>query len=293
MHDLPRLSSFIAIADAGKLSIAAERLHLTVSALSHQMRELESRVGCTLLRRHARGVELTVEGRQLYEAVAPPLQALQQAMRAWRRRDAGQLRLSAMPSFVGGWLVPRLSGFVAEHPEVSISLESSVDLVDFATQPMDAAIRFGAGQWPGLHAIRLFDESITPAAAPALIARMGAAPWSLWPRLGDPRDRWKDWQQAFGALPAAPLQARFDDVDALHRATLAGLGVALVRVSLARSLLADGRLVQLDPRWLPAGASHYLVYPERSRLLPGVQAFEAWIVREAERFGRAHGPRQE
>lgn len=284
MHDIPRLSSFLTIAEVGKLAVAAEQLHLTVSALSHQMRELEARMGCTLLRRHARGVELTVEGRQLYDAVVPHLRGLQQALRAWRRRDAGQLRLSAMPSFVGGWLVPRLPAFVAAHPEVEISLESSVDLVDFTTQSMDAAIRFGAGAWPELHCIKLFDESITPAAAPALIERMGSRDWRQWPRLGDPRERWNDWQQAYGALPAVPLQARFDDVDALHRAALAGLGVALVRVSLARALFADGRLIQLDPRWLSAGASHYLVYPERSRALPGVRAFEHWIVSESEQF---------
>lgn len=288
MHDVPRLSSFVAIADAGKLSVAAAQLHLTVSALSHQMRELEARMGCSLFRRHARGVELTVEGRQLYDAVAPHLQALQQSLRAWRRRDASQLRLSAMPSFVGGWLVPRLPAFVAEHPDVAISLESSVDLVDFTTQPMDAAIRFGAGAWPGLHCVKLFDESITPAAAPALIERMGTHDWRQWPRLGDPRERWEDWQRAYGTLSDAPLQARFDDVDALHRAALAGLGVALVRVSLARALFADGRLLQLDPRWLAAGASHYLVYPERSRSLPSVRRFEDWIVRESERF-RASG----
>ena len=173
---LHALQGFVAAARSGNLSRAADTLHLTVSALSHQIRGLEERVGQQLFVRNARGVALTADGRQLYERVAVHFDALEQALRPFRVRRDDVLTISLMPSFASSWLVPRLPRFLAAHPQLEINLQSSSALVDFErVTSVDAGIRFGRGQWPGLRAVHLMDDWVTPAASPAWLSERGGA----------------------------------------------------------------------------------------------------------------------
>src|ERR1043165_5814797 len=146
LHVLP---GFIATARLGNLSRAAASLHLTVSALSHQMRGLEDQLRKRLFERRPRGLALTDAGERLFAAVAPHYDILEAALRPDRERGEQSLTLSVMPSVASGWLLPRLAGFVSAHPEIDLSVHSSVDLVDFDREAIDAAMRFGPGQWPG------------------------------------------------------------------------------------------------------------------------------------------------
>jgi LysR family glycine cleavage system transcriptional activator len=166
------LEAFVLTARLGSLSRAAERLNLTVSALSHQMRALEDRVGQALFVRGSRGVSLTAEGERLLGAVELPMQAIERALRR-PAADERVLSVSLMPSVASSWLVPRLPSFVARHPDVQINLDSSTRLVSFVQDGVDVAMRFGAGNWPGLRAEHLFDEWLTPVASPELLRRLG------------------------------------------------------------------------------------------------------------------------
>ena len=187
---LHALQGFVAAARLGNLSRAAESLNLTVSALSHQMRGLEARLGQQLLVRKPRGVGLTPDGQRLLERIAPHLDAIGRALQPFAARHDDRLILSATPSMASAWLVPRLGHFLAAHPQVEISLQSTEAVVDFSRETqVIAALRIGLGQWPGVVSEHLFDEWLVPMASPALVERMGglqARPLPEWPLLGDP-----------------------------------------------------------------------------------------------------------
>jgi LysR family glycine cleavage system transcriptional activator len=285
---LHALAGFVAIARAGNLSHAAQGLHVTVSALSHQVRGLEERLGQRLFVRNPRGVALTADGQALFDRIAPHLDAIEQALRPFRARRDDVLTLTLMPSFASSWLLPRLPGFLAAHPQIAINLQSTSERVDFDRQTdVDAGLRFGPGQWPGLHAVHLFDDWVTPTASPDLLRRLGTPTLETladFPLLGAPGGRWSEWFEMTGTRPPARFVATFDDSETLHRAAVEGLGIALGRVTLARPMLEAGRLVTLFERRLPAQFAHYLVFPERSRTHGGLARFREWILAQAQDF---------
>ena len=133
---LHALQGFVAAARSGNLSRAAESLTLTVSALSHQIRGLEERLGLRLFVRGARGVELTSDGRRLYDRVGAHYDVLEQALRPYRSRCDDVLTITLMPSFASRWLVPRLPRFLAAQPQLEINLQSSVNVVDSNARPI-------------------------------------------------------------------------------------------------------------------------------------------------------------
>jgi LysR family glycine cleavage system transcriptional activator len=229
-------------------------------------------------------VVLTPQGQRLFDAVAEPIDAIEHALRRLGARTGNALTLSLIPSMGTAWLVPRLPGFLSRHPELGLSLQSSTHVVDFEREPVDAALRLGGGQWPGVTAELLFDEWITPVASPDFIARHGKpslAGISTLPLLGDPGDRWRDWFAAFGGNAPARYVAVFDDTETLHQAAAQGLGIALARQTLAQPLIDSGRLVPLTRKRLKAEFAHYLVYPERSLQHPGFQTLRGWLLEQA------------
>ncbi|MDQ3270058.1 MAG: LysR substrate-binding domain-containing protein [Pseudomonadota bacterium] len=282
------LPGFAAAARSGNLTRAAESMHLTVSALSHQIRALEERLGRRLFDRGPRGVVLTAEGERLLAQIGPHLDALEQALRPFGAARDDILTLSVTPSMASAWLVPRLGSFLACHPQLEISLQSSVAVVDFDRQQgVDAALRIGLGQWPGVVSEHLFDEWVAPVASPALIARMGGlpAPDALhrWPLLGDPGpdSLWQAWFARRSQRAPDRYVATFDDSEALHRGAAAGVGVALGKLTRVRLLIESGQLVVLTPDRLQTDFAHYLVYPPRSREHAGLLAFKAWLHQQA------------
>lgn len=286
LHVLP---GFIATARLGNLSRAAASLHLTVSALSHQMRGLETQLRKKLFARRPRGLALTDAGDRLFTAVAPHYDMIELALRPDRERTEQSLTLSVMPSVASSWLMPRLAEFVSLNPEIDLSVQSSVELVDFDREDVDAAMRFGPGSWPGLRADALFDEWLLPVASPALLARFPdhkRGELSALPLLRDPSDRWRDWFAQFGGAPPRRYVASFNDTDTLQRAAVEGMGVALGRMTMAQPLIDHGRLVALSSQRMRADYAHYLVYPPRSERHPALAVFRAWLLDAAATYAR-------
>ena len=285
---LNALQGFVAAARRGNLSRAAESMHLTVSALSHQIRGLEEQLGQRLFVRNARGVELTADGRRLFERVAEHLDAIEQALCPYGSRREDVLTLTLMPSFATSWLVPRLPRFLAAHPQLEINLQSTVSVVDFERDTdIDAGLRYGPGQWRGLSAVHLFDDWLTPTASPELIARLGRPTLKTlerFPLLGAPGGRWSEWLSLYGGTPPRRFVANFDDAETLHRAAMEGLGIALGRLTLLRPLVDAGRLVLLFDERLKSEYAHHLVYPPRSEGHAGLATFRAWLLEEARRY---------
>ena len=286
---LNALQTFLVAARAQNLTRAAERMHLTVSALSHQIRLLEERACCPLFVRGPRGLKLTAEGQRLFDNVAPHLDAIEDALKPLCARDGHALSLSAMPSMTASWLLPRLPRFVARHPEIELNLDSSIDLVDFADGRFDAALRYGGGDWPGLVVEPLLEEWLTPVASPSLLAGRKQ------PRLEDlgtlpllcPEDPWPRWFATYGGKPPRRYAASFSDSESRQRAAVEGIGVALGRTTMVRPLIENGTLVALFPEMMKSRKAHYLAYPERSRKHPGFVAFREWLVGEAAQFRAA------
>ena len=285
---LHALQGFVSAARAGNLSRAAESLHLTVSALSHQIRGLEERLGQRLFVRGARGVELTTDGQCLFDRVSPHFDAIEQALQPYRARRDDVLTITLMPSFASSWLVPRLPRFLAAHPQIEINLQSTVNKVDFERQTdIDAGLRYGPGEWPGLRAVHLFDDFVGPTASPELVARLGRPTLETlgeFPLLGAPGGRWSDWFAQFGGNAPKRFVANFDDSETLHRAAVEGLGIALGRLTLTRPLVEAGRLTTLFDERLKSEYAHFLVYPERSEPHRGLHSFRDWLLQEAQAY---------
>ena len=281
---LDLLQQFVVAARAGNFSRAAEQSHLTVSALSHQIRQLEQRVERKLFDRGPRGVQLTAEGQRLLDAIGVHFEGIDRALAVYRCRREEALTVNTIPGVMSSWLVPRLAGLVTAHPELELNLQSSTSLVDFERDPVDVVIRYGLGSWSGLESECLFDEWIAPVAAPALVERMqGRDPRDLgaWPLLGDPGGRWKDWSEYAGVEVPRRFVAQFDTTDALHRAAVEGMGVALGRMVLARPLIDAGLLCMLGDRYMKIPEAYFLVYPPRSESHAGLRLFREWIRGEA------------
>lgn len=288
---LDLLRQFVLVARAGNLSRAAAQANLTVSALSHQMRQLEERLQRRLLDRGPRGVSLTTDGCSLLEAVGEHLDGIEHALTRYHARHDDELTISASPGIMSGWLVPRLPRLVAAHPELELTMQSGSALVDFRRESVDAALRYGRGQWEGLHSERLFGEWIAPVASPALVAKMASADpndLSGWPLLGDPNpaNRWRDWFARYGGELPHRYVAHFNSFEAQRHAVLEGMGVAMGRMVMSRSLVDAGLLVVLGERYLPVQDAYWLVYPARSREHRGLQVFREWLLAEAAAYCR-------
>lgn len=279
------LLGFSAAARMGNLTRAAESMHLTVSALSHQIRALEERLDRRLFVRGARGVSLTADGERLWSEVAPHLEVLENALRPFAPRHDDRLTVSVLPSMASGWMVPRLGGFLAAHPQLQLNLFSSERLVDFDRDTeIDAALRMGLGQWKGVIAEHLLDEVLVPVASPALLRRHGRptdATLHRWPLIGEEDDIWERWFDRYGTAQPQRYVAHFDSLDSLHRAAVEGMGVALARLVRSRVLIESGQLVVLSRSMLPSDFKHYLVYPPRSADHAGLQAFRSWLHEQA------------
>jgi LysR family glycine cleavage system transcriptional activator len=290
MERLPlnALSVFVAAARAGNMTRASEQLNLTVSALSHQIRTLEQRLGTSVFVRGPRGLKLTAQGAVLLERVAPHFDAIRGAMQSLAGSRDCELRVSALPSLASSWLVPRLPRFVALHPDLEFNLDSSAERVDFADGRFDAALRYGPGHWVGLESELLFEEWLTPVAGPRLLE---GRPWPRLDQLGDwpllsPEDAWPRWFELHGGREPERFVARFSDSETTQRATVEGLGISLGRATLSRPLIESGRLVALFEERMKSPYAHYFVYPKRSHVHAGFQAFRSWVLAEAVEFRR-------
>ena len=171
---LNTLRSFEAAARLGGVGRAAEELHVTHGAVSHQIKALEDWLGQPLFRKVGRRVEVNAAGAALLGAATEALDALAGRLGELRRGAAGAtLTISAAPSIAYRWIVPRLHRFVAANPGVDIRLNHSTKITDFRREDIDIAVRHGRGGWPEVEEIRLLEGGAWPLASPALLARHG------------------------------------------------------------------------------------------------------------------------
>lgn len=282
------LTAFEAAARHQNFARAAEELHLTASAVSHHVRRLEQRLGMLLFQRHARGVTLTAEGRRLADAAGSAFADVAAALRGLRQEQKARppLRITTLHSFAQCWLIPRLGGFRARHPDIRLRIETEAALTRFDDAGPDLGIRHGGGQWPGLRAQRLLDETLFAVASPGLVESRrvdSVAAVAALPLIADlSRQGWPDWLRAagLGHLDAVEAMVFSDSTDAF-RAAASGLGAALARERIVEPWLARGDLVRLPGPVLAGRFSYFLVQPEA--VPPGEDArrFVDWLLEAA------------
>ena len=269
---------------------AAEELHVTQAAISHQVKSLETYLGLKLFRRLNRALVLTDEGQSYLPPVRRIFDQLYEATNRLSDHDArGKLTISVLPSFAARWLVPRLGRFIAAHPEIDVRIAPSADLVNFAREDVDVGIRYGRGRYPGLRVDRLMTEDIFPVCSPALLR--GPTPLKKPKDLkahillhDDDHGDWRTWLLAANAEAVDPTRGPvFTDSSMLIQAAVAGHGVALARGALVADDLGSGHLVRPFELSLPVEFAYYLVCPESIAGRPKVVAFREWLLQESER----------
>jgi LysR family glycine cleavage system transcriptional activator len=283
---LPPLASlrpFEAAARLESFSRAAEELHLTHGAVSHQVRALEEHLGTTLFARHGKRVTLTPAGRSFAERLRASLDEIARAADAVRTRNANRLSISVLPSFASRWLMPRLIRFMERHPAIEVNVNASTNLVDFAAEDVDLAIRFGAGPWPQYFCERFLDDEYFPVTSPKLARalRLKSPGDLLKPDvriMREDRDYWGAWFQAAGV----PFEDRirgplFNDSTYSLQAAARGEGVALARRSIVIEDLERGDLKRLFTLAVPSAERYWFVCPKESADAPNVKAFRDWM----------------
>lgn len=283
------LVAFEAVARRRSFALAAAELHLTASAVSHQISRLEAHLGVRLFERSAHGVRLSAAGEGYLTRVGGALAAISAATDDLQQGVSNSLYLHSAPSFASLWLMPRLADFARAHPDISLNLSAAHTPSDFALGQADIDIRYGVPQWPDLEVEPLFEERILPLASPAFVQQ------NRLRRVGDLLSvpliqstvsvvQWADWFAAHTDRRAPDRYGlRFDRAQMALDAATQGLGVALESATIANQHLAERKLIPVfgTERAIRVKA-HFAVYPARHARRPPVAAFLQWVKAQAD-----------
>jgi LysR family transcriptional regulator of beta-lactamase len=261
-------------------------LFVTPAAVSHQVKSLEAQLNVTLFKRLPRGLLLTSEGETLLPVLRESFDRIAETL---ERFEGGHYRevltVGAVGTFAVGWLLPRLADFQAKHPFIDLRLSTNNNRVDVAAEGLDYAIRFGAGAWHGIEALRLIDAPLSVLCVPEL-ARQLRSPEDLLKQtlLRSYRtDEWPEWFLACG-LPANAPSAKsivFDSSLAMMEAALQGAGIALAPPLMFSRQLASGAIEQPFGIGITTG-SYWLTRLQSRTETAAMTAFKDWLVQSVE-----------
>jgi LysR family transcriptional regulator, glycine cleavage system transcriptional activator len=296
---LPPLSALRAFESAARhmsFSRAADELHVTPAAVSHQIHALEQDLGVRLFHRMNRSIELTASARVLLPGLSEAFAGIRSSVRRLRaHNDTGTLTVTASPSFAAKWLVLRLHRFQEQCLEVDVRISATDNVVDLTQGDFDIAVRYGTGNYPGLEVELLFTNEVFPACSPQLL--------TTGPPLRTPDDlplhnlihdqaverdplvpTWPMWLKAAGVknVPAT-TGLSFNNMHLALDAAIAGHGVVLAQSTIAAADLAAGRLVRLFSLALPDQFAYYIVTAPGALERPKVRAFRDWLRCETDR----------
>ncbi len=287
---LTALRAFEAVASHLSFGAAAAALYVSPAAVSQQVRALEGMLGYPLFERLGASIRLTAEGARLLPRVRRGFDELRRAMdEALRKQDARQLNVSLLASFLQRWLLPRLPEFQQAHPDIDLRLSASNQQVDLADSDFHLAIRYGAGSWPGVRAVRLLDDWLLPVCNAEWLARYGAirsaADLGRHTLLHTNTEPWHEWVKAsFGRRHEVQVRSELDDSTSAVIAAERGYGVALARWSLVSTDVQGGRLVCAADWAVHHFRAYYLVSTPARMQLPAVRSFADWLLGAAAAF---------
>lgn len=287
------ISVFYHVATLNSVTAAAEVLRVTPSAVSQQIRALEGQIGTSLVTRVGRKIRLTEAGERYFELIADQVEGIITSTELMKgATTATRLTIRATPTIATKWLLPRLSKFLDENPDIDFRLDGTNEPTDFNRDLVDLEIRHGTGRWPGLHVEPLVEERFLPVCSPGL-----AGPDSL-----DAEDllkfrlilsvkaqiQWTTWFEHLGISGEAPLKKLcFDRSHMAVDAAVLGLGVALESNLMMERELRDRKLV-IPVRNVPEMpvSTQWLVCPHQNLRRGRVRRFKAWICAQADLWHR-------
>lgn len=283
------LRAFSAAAERESFRLAAEDLFLTASAVSHQIKQLESVLGTKLFARTSRYLRLTDAGRALREDLKPILEDLDVVIdRCNRRSNSATLKLSVQPFFASELLVPRLSEFVANNPDISITVDTAEGLADKHDLMADISIRLYSSPPTGHVSDLLFSLQLIPVGTPEfydsvdLVAGRICGDFPLIVHDARPK-AWQQWQRSSGIrLPRQNKVIRLNSMNSVARAAEQGLGAALMPAQLCCAWIESGALTQLFDHELALQESYYLISDSDSDSADTecVSTFRQWVLQE-------------
>ena len=255
------LLTFEALARLRSVTQAAEELCVTPSAVSHRVKQLEQIIGTRLFGRA--DFSLTTEGSEYLAHVREGLTTLQKFPGMAGTPGKRKLRLAVTPTFSRSILIPRLRQFTEAYPEIDLTLQVSIPLLDVVAEDADLMVRFGTGRYADVEHLCLLKDEVTPLASPSYVREHGPfeAPEDLEGErlLRSPLEPWRTWFAAHG-LDEPTDGSQFNDIGLMCDAAAAGMGVGLVRLKLAASWLDNGSLVPLYKHTVPSPHAHYLCW---------------------------------
>lgn len=283
---LAALRAFEAAARHLSFRAAAAELSLTPTAISHQVRQLEERLGVLLFVRGTRRVDLTPAGQSLFPALRDGFDGMARAVQAVQPQSGPRaLVLTTTMAFASRWLLPRLARFAASHPDIALHLHTSDEPVDLSGGAAQLAIRYGAGHYAGLDEAPLLRSRFAPVCAPALGVRepgdLGRIPLIgfEWFRRDASTPDWPLWFQRARRRPVARQLHFSDEVHAIQ-AAIAGQGIALVNLALVADELAAGLLhTPFGPEL--AGHDFRLVWLQANTADAAIAQVRDWLAAEA------------
>jgi LysR family glycine cleavage system transcriptional activator len=287
---MKNLRAFCVAARHLSFKLAADELCLTPSAVSHQMKELETLLGMRLFERRTRSLELTTAGQRLLEQVEPLLDGLDRALAQLARQDRREtLRVRAPALFANELLIPRLEEFCEAHPLIDVQLDTRDPRPVAHPAGADVSIVLADTPPAGVSSARLFSSPLSAVCAPqhaGRVARLGREVFSTLPLIVD-RNRpfaWSSWAEEVGLGRPEPRQLiEFDTMIAVVRAAERGVGIALVPVLLCQSWIRTGALVPVFAVELATPEAYYLVSRPRDAERPPVKALTRWALAQYSR----------
>ncbi|ARU88906.1 LysR substrate-binding domain-containing protein [Pseudomonas sp. M30-35] len=277
------LKAFEAAARLSSLTHAADELNVSQVAVSRQVRVLEDYLGIALFRRLHRSIELTREGKELYEGISTAFQDISNAAgRVSRRAHRNLLSIQSYTTFSQRWLIPRLANFHETNQNIEVRLSSSTAPVDFEAQNIDAAILSGHGDWPHLHSEKLVDIELIPICSPGLLAARklqsvnDLAKVPLLYSTARPND-WTSWLSAAGAHFKQTPGIRVDNSALAYEAASMNLGMAIaVKIFVERQIL-NGSFIAPFETTCKTGEAYYLTWPKNIPPSEPLLKFLAWM----------------
>jgi DNA-binding transcriptional LysR family regulator len=277
------LLTFEALARLRSVTQAAEELFVTPSAVSHRVKQLEQIIGTKLFGRA--DFSLTTEGSEYLAHVREGLTTLQKFPgAAGQSANPGKrkLRLAVTPTFSRSILIPRLRQFTEAYPEIDLTLQVSIPLLDVVAEDADLMVRFGTGRYADVEHVCLMQDEVTPLASPAYVREHGPFdnPDDLEGQalLRSPLEPWRTWFAANQQDWPEPLEgSQFNDIGLMCDAAAAGMGIALVRLKLGAPWLDNGSLVRLYERNVPSPHAHYLCWRTGMMDRWECAAFAEWL----------------
>ena len=281
------LLTFEALARLRSVTQASEELCVTPSAVSHRVRQLEQIIGTKLFGRA--DFSLTTEGSEYLAHVREGLSTLQKFPSSSSSAAPGKrkLRLALTPTFARSVVIPRLREFTEAYPEIDLTMQVSIPLLDVVAEDADLTVRFGAGRYADLEYVCLAKDVVTPMASPVFVREHGpfdaAQDLASQPLLRSPLEPWRTWFAAHRLDWPEPVDgSQFNDIGLMCDAAAAGMGIAPVRLKLGAPWLENGSLVRLGSSEVftsnvPSPHAHYLCWRTGMMDRWECAAFAEWL----------------